>query len=397
MKKKFNSFLGLIMIVAIIVSMFSLSTTSAGAATNTANSFKQGQLVKCGSYLFSVVNTKSSTKKLVRTKTNGKSSKTISKSLSSNLLCSYKKSVFFKTKGGIYGYSISTNKCRKIASSSYSLVGICSAGVIGEKNNSVYLIKFNKKAKRLLKDDYSQSVHFLGATSRYVFSYYTSLMSSPSYVYVYRYDTKTGKNKHVSTFSTYLDINLVSGGFHTFKNSVVFSLGNNDGPINGLYGEIYKMKTNGTGVKKIKSECMLSGNFRPGKGCVYMNVTSSNQSSVTLYRINSSGKVSKVKTSKAQVITTTNNKGVYQYNGNIYVKGVSASKSKMVIRGSKLINSSYPSDSEVRANINGEYGNMVLVNVGIYTYSYGGGWRGSLYANKAYLVNTKTNKAVKIG
>ncbi|MGN1126834.1 MAG: hypothetical protein ACI4RI_05280, partial [Ruminococcus sp.] len=93
----------------------------------------------------------------------------------------------------------------------------------------------------------------------------------------------------------------------------------------------------------------------------------------------------------------SNDKAVFASKGSVYVRGVSASKGRCVIPKSKIIKSSYPSDSESRPDAIGEYGNMALVNCAVFSYQNGGGWRGNCVARTAYLVNTKTYKAYKIG
>lgn len=376
-------------------------------SSNSNTPFKEGKIISCGKYLFSLVSRNGEYKNyLYRTNKSGKKAKLISKSIvSPSSLYTYNKKVYYKESTKIVCYNTKTLKKSTFKNTNNDISGICSNGIIvKDYQKGLYLYTFKGKSKKIADTDYS----FAGATKKYLF-YSIPLRyddsSSKVELQLYRYSLKNGAKKALASVmtsnnsSSYNYSGTCVESFHTFKKNNVFICGSYGGSAGIFVGDIYKMKSNGTKITKIKSG---AENIMPGKNSVHFF------SGQNLYRISSNGKISKiVKTNddKNILTTTTSNysvvsKHVSGSNYDLFVnRNISTSTKKKVINAKSLIKSSDPSDAYISSSIMGVVNNIALVRTYVYSYAdeYGAsGWRPGVVRMYNYILNVKTGKKVLI-
>ena len=400
--------LSIILVVSIIAGVGIFNTEAITASSSSSTPFKEGKIVSCGKYLFSLVSKKGVYKDyLYRTNKSGKNAKLISKKVSSpSSLYTYNKKLYYLEDNKIMCYNTKTLKKSTFKKTKNYVQGICSKGIIVEDyNKGLYLYTFKGKSIKIVGTGYSVA----GANKKYIF--YTKPIGYNNdthkvKVKLYRYTIKNGKRKGLSSVmasnnsSSYDYSNAGVATFHVFSKVNIFICGSFGGSAGIFVGDVFKMNSDGTGIKKLKSS--VQNSIMPGKKCVYVKTEKQ------VYKISSKGKLTKkakISYKKNILTTTTSNYSVVSKNTSgsnydLYVnRSVSTSLKKRVINAKSLIKSSDPSDAYASSTLIGIVGNMALVSVRVYSYEDGNGsvgWRPGTVRLINYLVNVKTGKKVKI-
>lgn len=402
--------ISVVLSITIILGVTIMGTASSFAASNSSTSFKEGRIVACGKYLFSIITRKGSgTEYLYRTNKSGKSAKLISKKvIAGTSLYTYNSKVYFKESKKIYCYNAKTLKKSVFKTTSDEISGICTKGLITESySKGIRLMPFSGKIKTIAGKNYN----FAGANKTYIFYTKTQKFISSNNtakMRMYRYTVKSGARKTLGTFTTsnnsYADVayDIKAVKFHAFSKYNVFICGSYGGSAGIFVGDTFSMTSSGTKIKKIKSK--VNAWLMPGKSCIYI----SESNGKGIYKVSTSAKVSKKTSDKTNMYmlgTTSSNYSVVAKKASgssydVYVnRSVAVKATKKAISAKSLIKSSDPKDAFVSSVVRDVVGNMALVRSVVYTYDsryHPIGWRPAVIRYCNYIVNVKTGAKVKI-
>lgn len=394
-----------VMLVTLIVPM---AATPVSAATNANTSFTGGKLIKVGNYYFSTTWIAQKNKYYIfRTNLNGTGTKAIGGGLNVSDVYGYKNIAYFSIDGKIYSHDTKTLKSAALKKTDQKVRGISTAGLITSNDNTnaaLYLLSFRGVFKKIA----ASSNSFLAANSQYIF--YTQAVSKSGRSIpnetdrVIRYTIKSGATKKMGTFtvmsSPYEGSYARCFDNHVFKNSIVFLYGHREGSAAIYYGSAFSMKADGTGIKKLRDD--VGPVITPGKGCVFVADSNKISGKINVYKISEAGKLSVYVKNTNYDYTTAGgyrlnsvSNGKSSYNMYLGTAG-SGSNGKLALNGTKLIKSSDPSDAYAICSAIGAVGNVALVNVNIYTYQGGIGWRARNLRTYLYLLNTRTAKLYRM-
>lgn len=403
MKKIISILLTLVMIAGIAA----LGAESASAASNTSTPFKQGRIVACGKYLFSLVyRDGESTKYLYRTDKSGKNKKLISKkAYTQSELFTYNGKVYYSANDKLMYYNAKTLKGGVFRKTPYEPVGICAKGVITYNAvNGIRLWYFSGGCKKIAD---GRKFEYAGANKSYVF-YTKSVKFNSSTniekIRLYRFSLSKKTRKALGTFTIKEYASGKSGrivDFHAFPKRCIFVSGSYSGSMGLFTGSAFIMKPDGTKIKKVKDS--VDNEIMAGKKCVYIKSTNTSGKNNVLYRITATGKISKAAKDKDYVkiqattsgnLSLTNKAAEYTGSGTCYDlyanKKVSSGTGKLVIKCNSLIKKVDYGDAFASCEVEDTVGNMALVCARCYTYEGASGWRPRTYRTIYYLVNVKT-------